>query len=256
MICQALGVRASGVCGRCRRRAPRSRRTASARCSAATGSPRRSACARWPSPPGRSGAARTPRRPGSRGPFSSRVTCTVIGEVALDLVGVGRQALAQAGSGGDLVAQVEDRVAQLGDHAGHLLAQLADLLLLAGVVPSWRRGCRPGSRARRRPGRPRRGPRGRSAGAPGSWRCRGPGRTAALPAAGPRGGRAGSRSSRAAAGLDGVQRVERRAPRSSRRWRSAGWRRAARAASSPRTPSTSPRAARPRPSRRAGCPTE
>ena len=118
-----------------------------------------------------------------------------------DLVGVRRQALAEPCTGGDLVPQVEDRVAQLGDDAGDLLAQLPDLLPAGQGRPRSSRGCPRDSPARRRPGPRRRGPRGRSAGAPGSSPCPGPARTAARPGAGRRacrGGRGarGRRSSR------------------------------------------------------------
>ena len=191
--------------------------------------------------------------PGSRGPFSSRVTCTAIGEVALTWLAYAERLSPRPGPGRDLVPQVEDRVAQLGDDAGHLLAQLADLLLLPGRSrPA--RGCPRGSRGRRRPGRPRRGPRARSAGAPRWSRCPARARTAGRPAAGPRAGETPAQ-------LEGGARVDGSAASRTRTaiissLATSGMARAARAASSPRTPSTAPRAPRPRPSRPGWVPAE
>ena len=179
---------------------------------------------------------------GSRGPCSSRVTWTAIGEVVLTWLAYAERLSPRPGAGGELVPQVEDRVPQLGDHAGHLAAQLADLLLLEPGRRCRRRGCRRGSRATRRPGRHRRAPRGRSAGAPRWSRCRARARRAGRPAAARRDGRAGCGAARAAEDSIGAAASRAPGPRSSRRWRPGGSRRAARAASSLRTPSTCRRA--------------
>ena len=69
---------------------------------------------------------------GRRGPCSSRVTWTAIGEVALTWLAYAERLSPEPGAGRELVPEVEDRVPQLGDHPGHLAAQLADPLLLRG----------------------------------------------------------------------------------------------------------------------------
>ena len=236
-----LRVRLGVVRGGCRRRRPRSRRTANGRCTAATGSPHRSACGRWPWPPGRSAAARTrhrwagvdPSRRGSRAPSSVRWRSPGWHRSTGFRRGLHPAAISWrrskiewrssvttrvtswrscpicscwAGSGRGR-REVVDQVAERCDVLGHPVVHLAGdpLALLAHRVVPHAPEQQRGLQLYGVPAEPAHGARG-----PGPSRC-----SAACP--GP-------------------------ARRSSRRWRSAGWRRGARAASSLRTPSTWPTA--------------
>ena len=78
----------------------------------------------------------------------------------------------------DAGAQGDHGAADLGDHGGDPVAQHVDPLGLHGVVGRPSAARRRGSRARRCPGRRRRGSRGPGGGAPRRWRRRGRPRTA------------------------------------------------------------------------------